>query len=127
MCVVRSGFGGKVLGQDSEPLLAYSDPPLGHLRTDRGRVLDPTSHALRRVYASGWAATGARGVLAATMMDAYAVADSILADHFSEHDGPGAAPLTQGGAYSDDVLVSDDVNLESVPREIEEGMREKRI
>jgi len=85
--------------------------------------------ALRCVYASGWASTGARGVLASTtMIDAYTVVDTILlTDHFPDHDGPGAAPLVQGGAYSDDVLASDDVDLESIPWEIEEGMREKRI
>ncbi|KAH9957370.1 hypothetical protein BC827DRAFT_1261598 [Russula dissimulans] len=103
---------------------AYYDPALGHLRTERGRVLDASGRALRRVYASGWAATGARGVLAATMIDAYAVADAILEDHFPDRDGPGAvAPPV----HSDDMLVSDDVDLESVPREIEKSMREKLI
>ncbi|KAE9397840.1 nucleotide-binding domain-containing protein [Gymnopus androsaceus JB14] len=33
-----------------------------------------------KIYASGWAATGAKGVLATTMMDAYSVADAILED-----------------------------------------------
>jgi len=61
-------------------------------------------------------------VLAATVIDAHAVADAILGDHFPDPDpdpdGPGAAPLVQGGAYSDDVLVSDGVDLESIPWEI---------
>ncbi|KAJ4485369.1 ferredoxin adrenodoxin reductase [Lentinula aciculospora] len=33
-----------------------------------------------KMYASGWAATGAKGVLASTMMDAYSVAEAILED-----------------------------------------------
>jgi len=126
--LLRTDLVVTALGHHADPQLAYYDPALGHLRAERGRVLDAEGCALRRVYASGWAATGARGVLAATMIDAYAVAGAILADHFPDHDRPGAAPVVvQGGAYSDDVLVSDDVDLESVPWEIEEGMREKRI
>jgi adrenodoxin-NADP+ reductase len=76
------------LGHHTDPLQAYYDPALGHLR---------------RVYASGWAATGARGVLAATMIDAYAVADAILADYTGSSDAS-AVPVPQDGACSDDVL-----------------------
>ncbi len=32
-----------------------------------------------------------------------------------------------GWTYSDDVLVSDDVDLESVPKEIEQGVKERRV
>ncbi|KAH9996180.1 hypothetical protein BJV74DRAFT_795122 [Russula compacta] len=120
------------LGHHTDPLLAaYYDPALGRLRTDGGRVLCGTNRALRRVYASGWAATCARGVLAATMIDAYAVADAILTDHFGDGSGAsagGAVPVpVQGGVYSRDVLVADDVDLESVPREIEQGVKDRRV
>lgn len=121
------------LGHHTDPLLAtYYNPALGHLRTNGGRVLDATNRALHRVYASGWAATGARGVLAATMIDAYAVADAILTDHFGDGSGGGggggAVPVpVQGGVYSEDVLVADDVDLESVPREIEQGVKDRRV
>lgn len=132
--LLRTDLVVTALGHHADPLLAYYDPSLGHLRTDRGRrVLDPTtSRALRRVYASGWAATGARGVLAATMIDAYAVADSILADHFGDGSRGGAgaeaeAAPVQDGVYSDDVLVSDDVDLESVPKAVEQGKKEDRV
>lgn len=54
-------------------------------------------------------------------MDAYAVADAILGDHFGDGAGDGAE------AYSDDILVSDDVDLESVPKSVEQGMKEKRV
>ena len=39
-----------------------------------------SSRILKNVYASGWAANGARGVLASTMLDAHAVVDTILSD-----------------------------------------------
>jgi adrenodoxin-NADP+ reductase len=113
------------------PQHAYVDPALGHLRTARGgRVLDEAGRTLRRVYASGWAATGARGVLASTMLDAYAVADAILSDHHFGDGGAdaGEAPATAQDEYSEDVLVSDNaVDLESVPGEVEEGVRERCV
>jgi len=127
--LLRTDLVVTALGHHSDPLLAYYDSSLGHLRTDRERrVLDATNRALRRVYASGWAATGARGVLAATLIDAYAVADAILADHFG--DGPGGVAEVmpvQGEAFSGDELVSDDVDLASVPRAVEQGIEEKRV
>lgn len=113
------------LGHRADPVAAYVDPALGHLRTERGgRVLDGAGRALRHVYASGWAAMGARGVLASTMLDAYAIADAILADHHLG-DARGAPAATE---YSEDALVANDaVDLESVPGEVEEGVRAKRV
>jgi adrenodoxin-NADP+ reductase len=62
------------------------------------------------------------------MMDAYAVADTILADHFGDGSGGEAEAVpVQDEAYSDDILVSDDVDLESVPKSVEQGMKEKRV
>ncbi|KAG7445922.1 FAD/NAD(P)-binding domain-containing protein [Guyanagaster necrorhizus] len=67
----------------------FHDSSLGHLRTEAGRVIVPdlpggkdlvSGSVLKNMYASGWASMGAKGVLAATMMDAYAVADTILSD-----------------------------------------------
>jgi adrenodoxin-NADP+ reductase len=112
------------LGHHADPAQAHVDPALGHMRTARGgRVLDGTGRALRRVYASGWAATGARGVLASTMLDAYAVADSILSDYQASDVG-GASE----NECSEDVLVADDIgDLESVPWEVEEGVRARRV
>jgi len=79
-------------------------------------VLDAEGRALRRVCTSGWAATGSRGE-----------DDAAAAWRTTSHDGPGAAPIVQGGAYSDGVLVAHDVDLEGVPWEIEEGMRDKVV
>jgi len=62
------------------------------------------------------------------MIDAYAVADTILADHFGDGPGGGAEAVpVQDEVYSDDILVSDDVDLESVPKAIEQGRKEKRV
>ncbi|KAJ7890483.1 hypothetical protein B0H14DRAFT_2689459 [Mycena olivaceomarginata] len=69
------------LGFRAEPApTPFFDPALGHLRAHAGRVLDADGRVVRNVYASGWAANGAKGVLATTMMDAYAVADVVAAD-----------------------------------------------
>ena len=62
-------------------------------------MLDGADRTLHYVYASGWAVTGARGVLASMMLDAYAVADTTLVDHhFGDacsdvHDGSTAGYL----------------------------------
>ena len=73
--------------------------------------------------------SGARGVLAETMIDAYAVTDAILADHHSSGNGSGTGTGTEVMPirYPEDALVSDDVDLESVPREIEQGAKERRV
>ncbi|KAJ7155375.1 hypothetical protein C8R43DRAFT_999564 [Mycena crocata] len=70
------------LGFRGEPDFAagFFDATRGHLRARMGRVVTPEGHAVRNVYAAGWAATGARGVLATTMMAAYGVADAVLQD-----------------------------------------------
>ncbi|KAH9008456.1 FAD/NAD-P-binding domain-containing protein [Lactarius hengduanensis] len=107
------------LGHNADPAAAHVDPGLGYLRTGCGGwVLDAEGRSLRRVYASGWAATGARGTLALTILDAYGVTDSILADYDYDADAEN----------SEDALVADDtVDLESVPVEVEEGVRARRI
>jgi adrenodoxin-NADP+ reductase len=124
--VLRTDLVVTALGHHADPSTVYYDPTLGHLRTDRGRVLDGAGRALRRVYASGWAATGARGVLGATLMDAYAVADTILADYHDDRRSAAAVPL-KSEAFSDDALVADDVDLESVPSEVDEGVKGRRV
>ncbi|KAH9055515.1 FAD/NAD-P-binding domain-containing protein [Lactarius vividus] len=108
------------LGHHADPAAAYVDPGLGHLRTWRGRrVLDAEGRTLRRVYASGWATTGARRVLVSTVLDAHGVAESILADH--DYD---ANAREVPAAENSDALVADDtVDLESVPVEVEEGWK----
>ncbi|KAG8837165.1 NADPH-adrenodoxin reductase [Serendipita sp. 411] len=46
--------------------------------------MDSEGNVLERFYTSGWAANGAKGVLATTMMDAYAVAERLLEDSIGQ-------------------------------------------
>lgn len=64
------------IGFKGDPASPFYDPELGHMRTQAGRV----QGAMGNVYGSGWAAMGPKGVIVATMMDAYAVAETILGD-----------------------------------------------
>lgn len=68
------------LGFHVDPTTAFFDPSSGHLRASGGRIISESGVPLSNMYASGWSANGAKGVLAATMMDAYSVADTILSD-----------------------------------------------
>ncbi|KAH9896009.1 FAD/NAD-P-binding domain-containing protein [Cubamyces lactineus] len=120
------------LGHRADPSSPWYDPALNHLRTLGGRVLDADGRVVRNVYASGWAAMGARGVLASTMMDAYAVADTILRDHFPGKDvettplseADVATEQAQGGQGDAVEVLPKEVDLDSVPPEVEQGWRE---
>ena len=71
--------------------------------------------------------TAARGMLASTMLNAYAITDTILVGH---HFGDGSVGASEGLAaeYLEDVLVVDDIgDRESVPGEVKEGMRSSPI
>ena len=68
------------LGHRSESTTQWYDPALGHVRNVSGRVVDERGNVLKNVYTSGWASTGAKGVLATTMMNAYDVAQTLLLD-----------------------------------------------
>ncbi|KAI9065705.1 FAD/NAD-P-binding domain-containing protein [Trametes sanguinea] len=121
------------LGHRAEPSAPWYDPSLNHLRTLSGRVVDAQGRVVRNVYASGWAAMGARGVLASTMMDAYAVADTILRDHFPGEDVE-TTPMSEADAAADQVqaalggtetvdVLPKEVDLDAVPPEVEAGLR----
>jgi len=119
------------LGHHGEPTPWY-DSALGHVRTVGGRVVDDHGHTLRNVYASGWAAMGARGVLASTMMDAYAVADTILADAFpgefrKEGDVLGSVvPQGDVSAVAEAVLPAK-VESDEAPAEVLTGLKEGEV
>ncbi|KAL5522257.1 ARH1 [Sanghuangporus sanghuang] len=68
------------LGYRAEPTGDWYEPALGIVRNTSGRVVDQEGRVLRNVYASGWAATGAKGVLASTMLNAHSVVDTIISD-----------------------------------------------
>ena len=87
------------LGHHADPAVAYVDLVFGHLCTqNRGRVLDGADPSLCCV-------------LALTLLDVFAVADTILADH---HFGDSGAGAREGliAEYSEDVLVADGVDTE---------------
>ena len=121
------------LGHRSEPSAPWYDPALGHLSTIRGRVVGADGRVVRNVYASGWAAMGARGVLASTMMDAYAVADTILRDHFPGEDVQTTAagapePAADEAAAADAVeILPKEVDLDAIPPEVDAGLKEGRV
>ncbi|RDX50701.1 FAD/NAD-P-binding domain-containing protein [Lentinus brumalis] len=121
------------LGHRSEPSVPWYDPALGHLRTVSGRVISPDGRVVRNVYASGWAAMGARGVLASTMMDAYAVTDTILRDHFPGEDvqtTAGGAPVSaadEAAAMDAVEVLPKEVDLDAIPPQVEEGLKEGRV
>ena len=65
------------LGFHGDPSSLFYDRKLGHIPNYFGRLPDQVYCTF---YTSGWAATGAKGVLASTMMNAYGVADTIVSD-----------------------------------------------
>ncbi|KAJ6591522.1 hypothetical protein DFH09DRAFT_1025335 [Mycena vulgaris] len=83
---MRTGLVVPSLGFRGEAGAPFFDAGAGHLRVRRGRVLGADGRAVGGVWAAGWAAMGARGVLAATMMDAYAVADAMLEGESTDPD-----------------------------------------
>ena len=68
------------LGYHSEPSHAWYEPGLGHLRNTQGRVISAKGKYLKNIYTSGWAATGAKGVLASTMLNAHSLVETIISD-----------------------------------------------
>ena len=74
---------------------------------------------MRNVYASGWCANGAKGVLATTMMDAYGVADTILSDIMS-----GTAEDTSVTWSEDTLGLNPASHPEDPPEEITQGIKD---
>ncbi|KAI0739674.1 hypothetical protein C8Q80DRAFT_1222052 [Daedaleopsis nitida] len=120
------------LGHRAEPSAPWYDSALVHIRTVRGRVVGADGRVVRNVYASGWAAMGARGVLVSTTMDAYAVADTILRDHYPD----AASEDVQTTALGDTKPVGDgdveevlprEVDMDTAPPEVVAGLKEGKV
>lgn len=132
--------------------LPWVDNSLGTVRNAGGRVISADGRVCRNVYASGWAANGARGVLASTMLNAHALVDTILSDlryqdkasnsetHPFQTTGvpvvPSPADALGGGigsggdstVGSKQILAqSEDVDLDTVPPEVTEGVKAGRV
>ncbi|KDQ58182.1 hypothetical protein JAAARDRAFT_35002 [Jaapia argillacea MUCL 33604] len=137
------------LGFCSEPSAPYYDPALGHLRNVGGRVVSISpaegtgygsegGRVLKNVYASGWAANGAKGVLASTMLNAYTVADTILSDYFaaappaSSDPTPVQATSIPSSPPSPEELVTEEVmncspNPSDPPTVVTEAVKDGRV
>ncbi|KAJ8516889.1 hypothetical protein ONZ45_g5861 [Pleurotus djamor] len=109
------------IGFQSEPSNPFYDPGLRHLRTVSGRLVSSHGDVIRNAYASGWASMGPKGVLASTMIDAFSVAETMLADFAS------AEPLPSSGHEELQLNASPDVDLESIPLEVAQGLREGNV
>jgi len=106
------------LGFHGEPTASFYDPGLGHLRTLGARIITDEGLGLKNVYASGWAATGAKGVLASTMMSAYAAADTILRD---------TLPSSEPAELIEEIVLNPEPDLDTIPVEVEQGLMEGTI
>ncbi|KAG9316561.1 hypothetical protein JVU11DRAFT_2612 [Chiua virens] len=117
------------LGFRVDPTTAFYDPSSSHLRARGGRLLSESGIPLRNMYASGWSANGAKGVLATTMMDAYAVADTILSDIVFSNTGNvdvETVPAAEHGsdALSDTLMPNPNPHPDDPPEEIERGLKD---
>ena len=117
------------LGFHADPETTFYDPALTHLRASAGRITSPEGLPLKNVYASGWAAHGAKGVLASTMMDAYAVADTIISDIVPSIDGVKSefAPSVTATGTTLEKLLNPCPDLDALPAEITHGIRDGMI
>ncbi|KAK7696414.1 hypothetical protein QCA50_001071 [Cerrena zonata] len=119
---LRTSMVVTALGHQAEPTIPWYDPSLRHVRAVGSRVVNETGHTMKNVYASGWAAMGARGVLVSTMIDAYGVADTMLADSFPEQfykEGDALRSATDGGSLGDlSEVMAKEADLDSVPEEV---------
>ena len=117
------------LGFHVDPTAAFFDPSSNHLRARGGRILSESGIPLRNMYASGWSANGAKGVLATTMMDAYAVADTILSDIVSSSAGDVSVEATPAGEHGSEAVPNTLMpNLaphpEDAPEDIKQGIKD---
>jgi len=105
------------LGHSSEPTTHWYDPGLRHVRNVSGRVVDEGGKVLRNVYTAGWASTGAKGVLATTMMNAYDVVQTLLSD--TKDPVPEARSV-----MSEDIK---ETTLDELPEEVKHGLGSSRV
>ncbi|THG98160.1 hypothetical protein EW026_g3970 [Hermanssonia centrifuga] len=124
---LRTSLVVTALGHTAETSTPWFDPKTGHVRASGGRVLDTEGRVIRRVYASGWAGRGARGVLATTMVDAYGVAETMLGDTFPDEFQRDAVEGMPGGGENGtvnvDSMLPTAVDNDSLPRDVEEAVR----
>ncbi|KAF5313910.1 hypothetical protein D9619_013067 [Psilocybe cf. subviscida] len=112
------------LGFRAEPTVTFYDPGLRHLRNIAGRVVSSTGAVLPHVYASGWAANGAKGVLATTMMDAYGVAEQIIADWKTGKSSVSSADAERDHEVHGLPPLNTEPDLDSLPEEVQRALEQ---
>ena len=111
------------LGFRADPETDFFDPSTNHLSSRGNRLCLSSGTAIPNMYTSGWAAYGSKGVLASTMMDAYAAADTVLSDIMSRSDLNMAPPGDHSAALSRLVL-NPQPDLEDPPEEVMQGIKD---
>ncbi|KAG1732226.1 uncharacterized protein EDB91DRAFT_678116 [Suillus paluster] len=117
------------LGFHADPETAFFDPAMRHLRSSAGRITSSEGLALKNIYASGWAANGANGVLASTMIDAYAVTGTILSDIVPPSE---AVKITSATSVlpmgiAPDKMLNPHPDLDGLPSEIVHGINDGMV
>ncbi|THV02776.1 FAD/NAD(P)-binding domain-containing protein [Dendrothele bispora CBS 962.96] len=120
---------------DPTPFPGLYDPASAHLRVNAGRIVTASGKAFKNVYSSGWAAMGARGVLAATMMDAYAVAEVIVSDLMGSVGDVKTTAVTPDTKLGDAAEMREEVwnlnekpvDMKQPPEEVLQGLAENKI
>jgi adrenodoxin-NADP+ reductase len=109
------------LGFHAEVSQDFYDPTFRHLRSVAGRLVNAKGEVLQNAYASGWASTGAKGVLASTMMNAYGVTDTIIADW--------KAPVANYQDSTSNLRGQLNLNpvLDDIPEEVQIGLRDGKV
>jgi len=135
LTVMSMGYTGEPMSASGNPESSWFDPTLGHLRTRAGQVFSGPSTRLKNVFAAGWAAHGARGVINTTMMDSYAVAQRIVGSYIESGDlSPDEIPTSRVGIRGlvmspEDVeeveVMNSRASAYSIPPEILTGLQQK--
>ncbi len=103
---------------DSSAAGWIATPSLSHVRNNSGRIVDAEGHVIRNAYVSGWAASGAKGVLARTVEDAR-LASSIIVEDFMMAGSENSAGDTK---HTNLLNASPDIPLDSIPPEVQSSL-----
>lgn len=112
------------LGFHADPETDFFDPSSNHLSSRGNRLCLLSGAAIPNMYTSGWAAYGSKGVLASTMMDAYAAADTVLSDITSGLDVQTMAPEDHSAQIMSGLVLNSQPHLENPPEEVMQGIKD---
>lgn len=112
------------LGFRADPETDFFDPSSNHLSSRGNRLCLLHGTAIPNMYTSGWAAHGSKGVLASTMMDAYAAADTVMSDITSGSDVQMAASEDHSAQIMSGLVLNPQPHLENPPEEVMQGVKD---